>query len=369
MNGLFALIKKELLAIWSDKKSRMIVILPPMLQLFIFAFAVTLEVKNVSIGVLDRDNSRLSQELIRKLDYSKTFTNIIMLKSEKELTNLVDSQKVLATLYIPQNFSQNLLNKQNVSVQIIADGRKSNTAQIAQIYIQNTISSMNISNINYTLNQTNGTSQIVTRNLYNPNLENFWWILPNLVGSLSMIVTLLLTSLSVARERELGTFDQILVSPLSPLTLILGKTLAPLFISFLEASFILFMVINVFGVPFVGSFVILYLGLFAFLFSIVGLGLLISSLSSTQQQGIMGAFVLLVPYVLMSGFATPVENMPSWLVPFTDVVSLKYFLVLLKGVFLKDISFAFAIELIIPMLILGVVSLSIASWLFRKKIN
>ena len=268
----------------------------------------------------------------------------------------------MATLYIPQNFAQKIQNKEQAFIQIIADGRKSSTAQIAQGYIESAISRLNIE-------QKVAQQPIVTRNWYNPNLDNFWWILPNLMGSLSMLVALLLTSLSVAREREMGTFDQILVSPLSPTVLILGKIIAPLFISIIEASVILIIAITFFGIPFEGSFVILYLGLFAFLFSIVGLGLFISSISSTQQQGILGTFVLMVPYILMSGFATPVENMPSWLIPVTDFVSLKYFLIILKGVFLKDIGFSTVIELIIPMFLLGLVSLLFASWMFRKKIG
>ena len=362
MYQLLALIKKELLAIWSDKKSRTIIIVPPLLQLLLFSFAVTLEVKNINLAVLDRDNSNYSQELIRNISYSKTFTNIYRLQSEKELTEFIDKQKVLATLYIPQNFAQKIQNKEQAFIQIIADGRKSSTAQIAQGYIESAISRLNIE-------QKVAQQPIVTRNWYNPNLDNFWWILPNLMGSLSMLVALLLTSLSVAREREMGTFDQILVSPLSPTVLILGKIIAPLFISIIEASVILIIAITFFGIPFEGSFVILYLGLFAFLFSIVGLGLFISSISSTQQQGILGTFVLMVPYILMSGFATPVENMPSWLIPVTDFVSLKYFLIILKGVFLKDIGFSTVIELIIPMFLLGLVSLLFASWMFRKKIG
>ena len=362
MYQLLALIKKELLAIWSDKKSRTIIIVPPLIQLLLFSFAVTLEVKNINLAVLDRDNSNYSQELIRNISYSKTFTNIYRLQSEKELTEFIDKQKVLATLYIPQNFAQKIQNKEQVFIQIIADGRKSSTAQIAQGYIENAISKLNIE-------QKVAQQPLIARNWYNPNLDNFWWILPNLMGSLSMIIALLLTSLSVAREREMGTFDQILVSPLSPTVLILGKTIAPLFISIIEASVILLIATTFFGIPFVGSFAILYLGLFAFLFSIVGLGLFISSISLTQQQGILGAFVLMVPYILMSGFATPVENMPSWLIPLTDFVSLKYFLILLKGVFLKDISLDTAIGLVTPMFLLGFVSLLFASWMFRKKIG
>ena len=358
MYQLLALIKKEFLAIWSDRKSRAIIIIPPLLQLLLFSFAVTLEVKNINLGILDRDNSVQSQELIRKLADSKTFTHIYRLQNEKDLTHMIDTQKVLATLYIPQNFSKSIASGQAASLQIIADGRKSNTAQIAQAYIQNAFLPLYVKN-----------SVIISRNWYNPNLDNFWWIVPNLMGTLSMIIAMMLTSLSVAREKELGTFEQILVSPISPTVLIIGKTIPPLLISMIEASVIFFAATTFFGVPFMGSVAILYLGLFAFLLSIVGLGLFISSISSTQQQGILGAFVLVVPYILMSGFATPVENMPSWLIPVTDFISLKYFLLLLKGVFLKDISFDIAISLIIPMFILGLVSLFFASWMFRRKIE
>lgn len=358
---LLALMKKEFLAIWSDKKSRTIIIIPPIMQLFIFSFAVTLEVKNIDIAILDRDNSVKSQEIIRNLSYSNSFTNIYRLESEKQLQEYIDTQKVILAISIPQNFAQKIAKNEDVTIQIIGDGRKSNSAQIAQSYVQTAISKVvNSQAINNT---------IISRNLYNPNLDNFWWILPNLMGSLSMLVALLLTALSVARERELGTFEQLLVAPLSSTILIIGKTIPPLLISVVEASIIFLVAISFFHVPFVGSFFILYLGLISFLFSIVGIGLFISSISSTQQQGILGAFVLMVPYILMSGFATPVENMPQWLIPFTDIISLKYFLILLKGVFLKDISFDMAIAQIVPMLALGFVSLLFASWMFRKKIQ
>ena len=360
LSQLLSLIRKEFLAIWSDKKSRIIIIVPPLMQLFIFSFAVILEIKNINIAVLDRDNSAKSQELIRDLTYSNSFTNVYRLQNEEQLKEYIDSQKVLVALNIPQNFAQKIEKNENVSIQIIADGRKSNTSQIAQDYIQSAIQKVISTKENNT---------IIARNLYNPNLENFWWILPNLMGSLSMLIALLLTSLSIARERELGTFEQLLVSPLSSTILILGKTLTPLLISLLESTIMFLFAITFFKVPFTGSIIILYMGLFSFLFSIVGIGLFISSISSTQQQGILGAFVLMVPFILMSGFATPVENMPQWLIPLTNIISLKYFLILLKGVFLKDISFKMAFSLIIPMLVLGLISLLFASWMFRKKVG
>jgi len=359
---LLALMKKEFLAIWSDKKSRVIIIIPPLLQLFVFSYAVTLEVKNISIGVLDRDNSTQSQELIRTLKYSSSFTRIYRLTSQKELQHAIDTQKIIAAVYIPQEFTKKIKTHQKATLQIIADGRKSNTAQIIQAYLHRAIARL-FGDVKVEQNI------LVSRNLYNPNLDNFWWILPNLIGTISMLVALLLTALSVAREREMGTFDQLLVTPLSSTTLIIGKTIPPLLISIADASLIFAIAVFGFGVPFTGSLLILILGIVSFLFSVVGLGLFISSLVSTQQQGILGAFVLMVPYILMSGFATPVENMPTWLIPLTDIVSLKYFLVLLKGVFLKDIGLDIALELILPMLLLGLISLGGATWMFRRKVG
>ncbi len=359
--SLLALMKKEFLAIWSDKKSRVIIIVPPLLQLLVFSYAVNLEVKNIAIGVLDRDNSTQSRELIRSLGYSSTFVAVEQLGSEAELTSRINTQKVLATVYIPQDFARKLASGEKVSLQIIADGRKSSTAQIAQSYIQTAIQK-SFGDVPLL------TQSLVARSLYNPNLDNFWWIMPSLMGPLSMIIAILLTALSVARERELGTFEQILVAPLSVSTIIIGKTIPPLLISLADATAIFAIMHFIFDVPFLGSLLVLYTGLIAFLFSIVGIGLFISSVVSTQQQGILGAFVLMVPYILMSGFATPVENMPEWLIPVTDFVSLKYFLLIIKGSFLKSIGWDVALELILPMLWLGIGSLLVASWMFRKKI-
>ncbi|WP_419768685.1 ABC transporter permease [Arcobacter sp.] len=356
---LISLIRKEFLAIWSDKRSRIVIIVPPIIMLVLFSFAITMEVKNISIGILDRNNSSQSQELIRTLKYSDRFTQVLYLKSYDDLKEKIDSQEILVGIEIPQDFSKNMQKGETANIGIIADGRKSTSAQIAVGYIQ-----LSINNF-FSKNK----DTLVVRNWYNPNLENFWWILPNLVGSLTILIALILTSLSVARERELGTFEQISVAPLSPTILIIGKTIPPMIISILEASIIFISAITFFDVPFIGSLSILIVSIFAFVFSVVGFGLFISSISSTQQQGILGAFILLVPSILMSGFATPIENMPQWLIPFTNLIALKYFLILLKGLFLKDISWEIAIWEILPMIALGVVTLIIATWFFKKKVT
>ncbi|WP_304546154.1 ABC transporter permease [Sulfurimonas microaerophilic] len=358
---LLALIIKEFLAIKNDKKSLFVVIVPPLIQVFIFAFAATLEVKHIDLAVMDKDGSRASLQLIQHLKSSSYIQTLKRVETKEEYEDLIDREKILATLIIPQAFGKDLRSA-DAKIGIIFDGRHSNTAQIAEGYLTSIINSYSAS-----LQQKELPIKLQSHFLYNQNLNNFWWIVPNLFGSVTMVVAMLLTSLSIARERELGTFDQVLVSPLRPYEILLGKLLPALFISTLESTLILFAAIFIFDVPFVGSIFILYTGVIVFLFSMSGVGLLISSISNTQQQAILGSFVVLLPSFLISGFATPVENMPSWLQSFSSLFPLKYYLVLIKGVFLKDISWDEAFTLLMPMVGLGIVFMLIAMMFFRKR--
>ena len=184
-----------------------------------------------------------------------------------------------------------------------------------------------------------------------------------------MVVAMILTSLSIAREKELGTFDQLLVSPLRPIEILLGKLLPALIISIAESTIILFVAIHLFGVPLNGSVWMLYLSVVVFLFSMSGIGLFVSAISKTQQQAILGSFVVLLPSFLLSGFATPIENIPEWLQPVTNFIPLKYYLILIKGIFLKDMSFEAALPELLPMLLLGIIFLSGTVIFFKKRIQ
>lgn len=358
---LWALIKKEFLAIKNDKKSLVIVIIPPMVQMIVFSFAATLEVKHMPLIVFDQDNSQQSSELIRELRGSRYVKSLDPVLSYEAGADKINKQEAIGFIVIPNGFAKDLKSTHS-KIQLILDGRRSNTAQVVEGYLSQIV-------LNYQ-NRAGSKQpvQIISRNFYNPNLNNFWWIVPNLFGSITMIVAMLLTSLSIAREKELGTFDQIMVSPLRPLEILLGKLLPALIISIAESTIILFVALNVFGVPLCGSIGILYLSVFIFLFSMSGIGLFISMISETQQQAILGSFVILLPSLLLSGFATPVENMPEWLQSMTDFIPLKYYIVLIKGVFLKDISFDAAMHEILPMLALGIIFFAGTMLFFRKKI-
>ncbi|MFY4819730.1 ABC transporter permease, partial [Aliarcobacter butzleri] len=284
---LFALIKKEFLAIKNDKKSLMVVVLPPIVQVILFSFAATLEVKNINLALLNQDDSYKSKELIKDLGSSSYIKSLNIVKSYEDGKNEIDKQKVIAFIVIPSDFSKDL-EKGSSKIQVIFDGRRSNTSQIVEGYLNQIILN------HYKKEQLNSKINIISRNFYNPNLENFWWIVPSLFASISMVVAMLLTSLSIAREKELGTFEQILVSPLSSIEILLGKLLPALFISVLESTFILFVAIYFFGVPLNGSIWLLYLSATVFLFSMSGIGLFISSISNTQQQAILGSFVVML---------------------------------------------------------------------------
>jgi ABC-2 type transport system permease protein len=360
LQRLLALIKKEILAIRNDKKSLMVVIIPPLVQVIIFSFAATLEVKNIDLVLLNQDGSQKSQELIRNLQGSNYIKSLKFVKSYEEGKEKIDIQDAIGFLIIPNNFAKNL-EKGNSNIQLILDGRRSNTSQIVEGYLNQII-------LNY-LKKDEITSKIhiISRNFYNPNLDNFWWIVPSLFCSISMVVAMILTALSIAREKELGTFEQILVSPLNSVEILLGKLLPALIISTIESSFILFVAIFLFGVPLNGSIWLLYLSVVVFLFSMSGIGLFISSISNTQQQAILGSFIVMLPSFLLSGFATPISNMPAWLQTFTDFIPLKYYLELIKGIFLKDISFSIALNSLIPMFLFGIISLYGTLLFFKNK--
>jgi ABC-2 type transport system permease protein len=363
-----ALIVKEILTLLRDKKARFVLIVPPLVQLFVFAFAATLDVKNASIGIVNRDNGEKSIELLQRFHGSSTFASIVYLKSIDEIASFIDEQKGVMVISIDEQFSRNLDAKKPVDMQLILDGRKSNTAQIVAGYAAQIIERFNddiASRVGVKLQ----TTKLIQRNWFNPNLLYIWYNVPSLSGVLTMLVGLIVTALSVAREREMGTFDQLLVSPLRPIEILLGKTIPAIIIALAEGSIIVLVGIFIFKIPFMGHLLVLYFSLFVFVCSIVGVGLFISSLSQTQQQAILGTFVFMSPSVLLSGFATPIENMPHWLQYITYANPLRYMMVITKGVFLKAMPFSSVIHNIWPMMLIACVTLSGATWLFRRRLE
>jgi len=362
LHRIYSLLVKEILAVWRDKKSRLTLIVPPIVQLVIFTFAATLDVKDVPIGILNRDNGKLSFELVQRFVGAPTFSKITYLQAVEEIAPFIDHQRGAMVVSIDEQFSRQLLKKETAQVQLILDGRKSNTAQIIAGYASTIIN-------DFSSDFTTSSAALFPRYWYNPNLYYYWYNIPSLCGVITMLVGLLITALSVARERELGTFDQLLVSPVSPSEILFGKTLPAILIGMCEASIILFVGVLLFQVPFTGSFLLFYASLLLFVTSVVGFGLFISSLCYTQQQAILGTFVFMSPAVLLSGFATPIENMPEWLQVITYANPLRYFLIVSKGIFLKAMPYHIVAHTIWPLIPIAIISLSLAGWLFRSKLD
>ncbi|HXU94010.1 MAG TPA: ABC transporter permease [Gallionella sp.] len=363
---ILALVIKEFIALLKDKRTRVVLIGPPLLQLIIFGYAATFDLRNVPFAVYNEDRGAASRELLAAFDGSPSFSRVAEVTHDGEVAPLVDSKQVLMVIHLGPNFSADLLSGRSASLQVIVDGRNSNTAMLAVNNVRDIVERYNLD-----WAVAHGGSQppahIEMRAWFNPNLESRWFFLPGLVGLLTLLVTLLVTAFSVAREREQGTFDQLLVTPLRPVEILIGKTLPGFIIGLLEATLIILAAVYWFKVPLQGSLLTLYTGIFLFLLTGAGVGLMISSFAATQQQGLLGTFLFMVPAMILSGFATPIRNMPPLVQDLTLINPMRYFMVFLRGVFLEGLPFPLLIGQLWPLALIGIVALSVAAWLFRHR--
>ncbi len=363
---IIALAIKEFLALLRDKRSRIVIIIPPVVQLLLFSFAATYDLNNVPIAVYNQDTGSLSRDLISRLEGSPNFQIIKTVSHEVEIAPLIDNKDVLLVLNIGPRFSANMLSGINTPVQLVLDGRNSNTAMTAMNYLRTILLDFNGEWIKQQ-GQAGPKTVLEIRNRYNENLQSRWFIVPGIVGLLTLVVTLLVTALSVAREREAGTFDQLLVTPIRPVEILIGKAIPGILIGLLESTVIIILMVVLFKIPLRGDIGALYLGIVLFLLSATGVGLMISSISVTQQQAILGAFLFLVPAVILSGFSTPIANMPEVVQWLTYLDPLRYFLIIVRGVFLEGDSYGLLFNQYWPMLIISIVTLAFSGWLFRHR--
>ncbi|HHJ80633.1 MAG TPA: ABC transporter permease [Candidatus Tenderia electrophaga] len=366
LGHILALVLKEFLAVLRDKRSRFVLIAPPVVQLLVFSFAATYDLNHVPVAIYNEDQGTEARQLIARIEGSPTFQIVAQVGQDDEVAALIDNREVLMVLHIGQNFSANLQRGESASLQVILDGRNSNTAMVAMNYLRTVLLDYNRHWL-AVQGQSGPLVSLHTRAWYNENLQSRWFIVPGIMGLLILVVALLVTALSVAREREAGTFDQLLVTPLRPVEILIGKAIPGIIIGVLEASVILVLMVLLFDIPLRGDLGALYLGIFLFLLSAVGVGLMISAIAVTQQQAILGAFLFLVPAVILSGFSTPIANMPEVVQWLTYIDPLRYFLVVVRGVMLEGNSYALLLHQYWPMAIIGVASLAMAGWLFRRR--
>lgn len=362
-----ALIVKELLSLWKDRKTRYVLIAPPIIQMVLFANAATFEISDVALGVWNEDRAQISSELLSRFEGSPAFRRVATFDNPAAVADAISAQRVKAVLHIGQTFSADVLAGRPATIQLLLDGRRSNTALIVQNYAAQIVDGFSRERL--AAAGLNGGVEIEDRAWFNPNFESKWFILPGLTVILTTVAALLITALSVARERELGTFEQLLVTPLRPMEIVLGKTAPSLIVGFVEANVIAAIAVYAYGVPFIGQILLFHVAIVIFVLSAIGIGLVISSIAKTQQQAILGTFLFLSPAIILSGFATPIANMPEWSQLLTYINPIRYMLVVARGVFLQDISWSLAWNQLLPMMAIGAATLSFATWLFRRKLQ
>ena len=361
---LSAQIIKELLSYVRDPRSRLTLVAPPLVQLLVFSYAATLEIDNVELAVLDQDNGYWSHEMIQQLEGAGFVSGIRFVQSPDQLTALIDRREVLAALRFPQDFSRDVARGKPAAVQAVIDGRRAYAGQITLAYLNQVAA-----NVGAGIHAGAPVSATAVRHWFNPNLIYQWFIVPSLSGLLAMLIALIVTGLSIARERELGTFDQLLVSPARPIEIIVGKTVPALVIGTFLASVMIAAGIFLFRIPFTGSLVWLLAAVMLFILSMVGIGLVISSVCQTQQQAILGVFSITVPVVLLSGFVTPVENMSEFLQVVARVNPLTYYLEIVRGSFLKSLPPSEILNNAWPLALIALVTLSSAIVIVKRKLQ
>jgi ABC-2 type transport system permease protein len=362
LQRLLRLIRKELQVILGDRKTRILLVMPVILQTLVFSFAATLEVRNATLAIFNLDGGTASAELLQRLSHTPSFSKLLPVHNEREAQSAMDNQEALVLLRIPPDFTRRLDSNQTAPLQILIDGRRSNSSQIAMGYVSEVIQA-------YAAERgAQPASHLVLRNVYNPNLDSKWHVLPSLVALITTIGCLMVTALSVAREREEGTFDQLLVSPLTPAYIMAGKAVPGILVALFQSGIIVTVAVFGFGIPFSGSLLLLLTGLIFYGLALAGVGLFISSISSTQQQAFLGVFAFMAPAANLSGYVAPIENMPLFFQVLAYMNPLTYCINIVKGVFLKSYGFMDAWPDLWPLLVISFATLSLALYMFRRHI-
>jgi ABC-2 type transport system permease protein len=367
---------KEFIHLFRDKHARFSLIVPPLLQMLIFGYAASYEVNRVSTAVLDYDHSQESRELLERFSASSRFEVREVLQSEAQIAPLIDHRRVVLVLQIQPGFAELLRKGRTAPVQAVLDGTDSNTALIAIGYI-NQIAARYAQD--YQLERANRVRptlaafapriELQERPWYNPNLEARWFFVPGVIGTLLLVSVITLTAFAVVREREIGTLEQLMVTPISPAELIVGKTLPFLLVGLANVIVVAVAGTLWFQVPFRGNVLVLLLGTTLFLSSALGVGLLISTICSTQQQSFSLAFFFVTPAIMLSGFGYPITSMPTALQYVTNLDPLRFYLVVLRGTFIKGVGLGVLWPQMVAMTILGAGALTLATLRFRKTLD
>ncbi|HMR39894.1 MAG TPA: ABC transporter permease [Ignavibacteria bacterium] len=369
-------IVKEFIQFFRDPKMFRVVLIAPVIQLIFLGYAANRDILNAETAVLNLDRSASSREYLRSVEESGYFSVKHYPGSYEELKELIDDGTVFVGIVIPDDFESNINNRRTADIQLILDGSDGNKASIAAGYIQNITAAFS-KNLSLDYLQSSGlkvnlvsTIQPEARVWYNPNLSTRNFFLPSIVGLILIIITINMTSLAIVKEREIGTLEQLIVTPIKPYQMILGKLIPFSIIGFVAVILVLSVMRFWFGIEIKGSIPFLFLCTFVFMLSTLGLGLFVSTVSRTQQQAmITSAFLVMMPMIFLSGFSFPIENMPQIIQYITYIIPLKYFIIIIRGIVIKGLGFENLWKELTILFFMGVVILTVSSMRFSKRLE
>lgn len=361
--------QKELLTTLKDRRMRAMMVVPALMQGFLFGYAASYNLDNVPYAVVDEDRSASSRSLLGHFAGSGSFQLVAMPDSPREIGQLIDREEILLAVVIPGDFERKLQQGQAAEVQVIADGRNSSVAGMATGYASRIVAEWNLERMAEAtgVKGGQGSVSVESRTWFNPNQITRWIFSPGLIAMIAFVQVLLLAGMSIAREREQGTFDQLLVTPLSPAELLLGKAVPPMLIGLVQSTILFCIARFWFRIPFAGSLVTLYLALILFIFSLIGVGLMISAISESMQQVMVYLMVLMMPMVLLSGLATPVINMPEALQYATYADPLRFAVDAVRRIYLEGAAAGDLLGDFVPMLLISAITLPLSGWLFYNR--
>jgi ABC-2 type transport system permease protein len=354
------LMRKELVQALREPKLRVMLFLPPVMQLLVFGFAVNLDLENARVAFMDGDRTPESRALRAAFDASAYFAVVADLGHEDEVRDFLDRGRGLAVIRVLPGFARDVARGRRTSVQVLVDGTNSNNASLVSGYSTQLIGGFG---------RQRAPSLVEPRVWFNPELKSRYYFVPGVLMNIITIITLMLTAMAIVREKEIGTMEQLMVTPLRPAELILGKALPFVGVGLVDMGLAMTVALTVFGVPFRGSVLFLLGAAVLFLMTTLGVGLFISTVSRTQQQAMMSAFFFFMPSFMLSGFAFPVRNMPELAQWISAINPQRYFVEVMRGVFLKGSGADVLWPQLLALLVLGSVILTTSALRFRKTLD
>jgi len=363
------MVRKEFIQVLRDKRLRFFIVVPPVVQLLVFGYVVTMDVNVVPTVIVDHDRTAASRDFAQRFISSGYFIVTASAETDREVRAVLDRGDAVCAIQVDAGFERDLRRRRRSAVQVVLDGTDSNTASVVMGYVTQVVERYSRDRAGPRVTALQTPVDLRMRTWYNPDLRSKNYNVPGVMATVITLLCLMLTSMSVVREREMGTMEQLMVSPLRPVELMLGKTIPFAVISVFDMLLVTVVGVFWFQVPIKGSLFVLFTGTSFYLLSVLGIGLFISTFARTQQQALMATILFYMPNILLSGFVFPIKNMPELFQYLTYGIPLRYFLVIIRGVFLKGVGFDILWPQMASLLVIGTIVITLSAVRFRKRLQ